>query len=242
MSEPRVSIVIPAYNEGEEIVKCLDRIVGAVTFPFEILVVFDRPDDTTAAPALRYAETDPRVLPLLNDIRPGPAAAILAGFRHARAPVVVVTMADGSDQPSQIEELARLVEDGAVVAAASRYMPGGRQVGGPRLKGLVSRTAGLSLHLLAGVGTHDPTNSFKAYSRAFVEAVGVDSDAGFEMGIEMVAKAKRRGERVAEIPTVWLDRTTGQSHFKVREWIPRYLHWYLVALLPFYGGKEPARS
>lgn len=242
MSEPRVSIVIPAYNEGEEIVKCLDRIVGAVTFPCEILVVYDRPDDTTAAPALRYGETDHRVRPLLNDIRPGPAAAILAGFKHARAPVVLVTMADGSDQPSQIEELTRLVEDGAVVAAASRYMPGGRQVGGPRLKGLVSRTAGLSLHLLAGVGTHDPTNSFKAYSRAFVEAVGVDSDAGFEMGIEMVAKAKRRGERVAEIPTVWLDRTTGQSHFKVRQWIPRYLHWYLVALLPFYGGKSPARS
>jgi len=235
-------VVIPAYNEGEEIVSCLDRIVGAVNFPCEVLVVYDRTDDTTAAPALRYAETDPRVRPLLNDIRPGPAAAILAGIRHARAPVVVVTMADGSDQPSQIEELTRLVEAGAVVAAASRYMRGGRQVGGPRLKGLVSRTAGLSLNLLARVGTHDPTNSFKAYSRAFVESVGVESDAGFEIGIEMVAKAKRRGERVAEIPTVWLDRTTGQSNFKVREWIPRYLHWYLFALLPFYGGRRPQRS
>ena len=129
-----------------------------------------------------------------------------------------------------------------MVAAASRYMRGGRQVGGPRLKGLVSRTAGLSLNLLARVGTHDATNSFKAYSRAFVESVGVESDAGFEIGIEMVAKARRRGERVAEIPTVWLDRTTGQSNFKVREWIPRYLHWYLFALLPFYGGKRHERN
>jgi glycosyltransferase involved in cell wall biosynthesis len=239
LSDPRVSVVIPAYNEGEEIVKCLDRIAGAVTFPCEVLVVYDRPDDTTAAPALRYSETDPRVRTVLNDIRPGPAAAIRAGIRNARAPVVVVTMADGSDQPSQIEELTRLVEEGAVVAAASRYMRGGRQVGGPRMKGIVSRTAGLSLHFLARVGTHDPTNSFKAYSRAFVEAVGVESDAGFEMGNEMVAKAKRRGERVAEIPTVWLDRTTGQSNFKVREWIPRYLHWYLFALLPFYGSRAP---
>jgi len=110
------------------------------------------------------------------------------------------------------------------------------------MKGMISRTAGLSLYLLARVGTHDPTNSFKAYSKAFVEAVGVDSDAGFEMGIEMVAKAKRRGDRVVEIPTVWLDRTSGQSNFKVREWIPRYLHWYLFALFPFYGGKSPRRS
>jgi hypothetical protein len=110
------------------------------------------------------------------------------------------------------------------------------------VKGLVSRTAGVSLQLLARVGTHDATNSFKAYSRAFVEAVGVESDAGFEIGIEMVAKAKRRGGRVVEIPTVWLDRTAGQSNFKVRQWIPRYLHWYLVALSPFYRGNRPPRS
>jgi glycosyltransferase involved in cell wall biosynthesis len=204
-----------------------------------VLVVYDRPDDTTAAPAQRYAEGDPRVRPLINQIRPGPAAAILSGIRQARAPVVVVTMADGSDEPAQIEELTQLVEGGAVVAAASRYMSGGRQVGGPFLKGLVSRTAGVSLYRLARVGTHDATNSFKAYSRAFLEEVGVESDAGFEMGIEMVAKARRRGEPVAEIPTVWLDRTSGQSNFKVRQWIPRYLHWYLVALLPFYRGRRP---
>ncbi|HVC22659.1 MAG TPA: glycosyltransferase [Candidatus Dormibacteraeota bacterium] len=242
MSDLRISIVIPAYNEGEEIIKCLDQILAAVTSPCELLVVFDRPEDTTADPARRYAEREPRIRPLLNDIRPGPAAAILAGIRQAQAPVVVVTMADGSDQPAQIEELAGLVEEGAVVAAASRYMRGGSQVGGPWLKGLVSRTAGVSLHLLARVGTHDPTNSFKAYSKAFIEEVGVESDAGFEMGIEMVAKAKRRHARVVEIPTVWLDRTVGQSNFKIRQWIPRYLRWYLFALLPFYGGKWPPRS
>jgi glycosyltransferase involved in cell wall biosynthesis len=242
LRELRVSVVIPAYNEGEEIVGCLDRILGAIASPCEVLVVFDRPDDTTAVPARRYAEHDPRVRPILNQIRPGPAAAILSGIRQARAPVVVVTMADGSDQPAQIEELTLLVEGGAVVAAASRYMRGGRQVGGPFLKGLVSRTAGVSLYLLARVGTHDATNSFKAYSKAFVEAVGVESDAGFEMGIEMVAKARRRRQRVTEIPTTWLDRTAGQSNFKMRQWIPRYLHWYLVALLPSGRGKRSQRS
>ena len=242
MSDPRVSIVIPAYNEGEAIISFLDQILDSVSIPCELLVVFDHPDDTTVAPAIKYAKGDPRIRPLLNDIRPGPATAILSGIRHARAPVVVVTMADGSDQPDQIEALTRLVEEGAVVAAASRYMRGGRQVGGPRIKGLVSRAAGLSLFTLARVGTHDPTNSFKAYSRAFVEEVGVESDAGFEMGIEMVAKAKVWGREVVEIPTVWLDRTVGQSNFKVREWIPRYLHWYLVALLTRYRGKRSYRS
>ena len=232
-------MVIPAYNEGLAITKCLDRILGAVAIPCEVLVVYDRPEDTTAAPAAAYAGRDSRVQPLLNDIQPGPAAAIRCGIQAARAQVVVVTMADGSDDASQIEALTELVEGGAVVAAASRYMAGGRQVGGPRLKGLVSRTAGLSLQALAGVGTHDPTNSFKAYSRSFLTEVGIESDAGFEIGIEMVAKARRRGARVAEIPTIWMDRTEGQSNFKVTEWIPRYLHWYLVALLPGYGKWRP---
>ena len=72
----------------------------------------------------------------------GPARAIRYGIDHARAPVVVVTMADGSDDPEQIDELCKLVERGVVVAAASRYMSGGQQIGGPLLKSLLSRLAG----------------------------------------------------------------------------------------------------
>lgn len=239
MTGPRVSVVIPAYNEGDEIVACLDRILDRVSIPCELLVVYDRPSDSTAEPAAEYAQRDSRVRPLLNDLAPGPAGAIRSGIMAARAPVVVVTMADGSDDPDQIEQLTTMVEQGAAVAAASRYMRGGRQLGGPRLKGLISRAAGLSLHALTGVGTHDATNSYKAYSKAFLDEVGIESDAGFEIGIEMVAKAHRRGLAVVEIPTTWRDRTQGQSNFKVREWIPRYLHWYLVALLPAYGSRRP---
>ncbi len=240
MSAVRFSVVIPAFNEGEEIVGCLDRLLANITQPCEVLVVYDRPSDTTAEPARRYAERDPRVRPLLNGIRPGPAAAIKFGIQEAGSPVVVVTMADGSDDAAQIERLAELVKGGAAVAAASRYMPGGRQLGGPRLKGALSRAAGLSLYVLGRVGTHDPTNSFKAYSRSFIDEVGIESDAGFEMGIEMVAKARRARRRVVEIPTVWRDRAVGQSNFKVRQWIPRYLRWYLVALLP--GRPRPPRT
>jgi dolichol-phosphate mannosyltransferase len=120
-----------------------------------------------------------------------------------------------------------------VVAAASRYTHGGQQVGGPAGKGLLSRVAGMSLFLLARVGTHDATNSFKAYDRDFVEQVGIESDAGFEMGLELVAKARRHRRPVAEIPTIWLDRGTGQSNFQLRAWIPRYLRWYAYA----FGGR-----
>jgi glycosyltransferase involved in cell wall biosynthesis len=160
MPEPRVSIVVTAYNEGEQIVTCLDRICEAVETPCEILVVFDAPDDTTVPWVEKYARDDDRVVPCLNTLGRGPAYAIRHGFAAARAPVVVVTMADLCDDPWQIDELTRLVERGVVIAAASRYMRGGRQIGGPFLKGTLSRVAGLSLFVLARVGTHDPTNSF----------------------------------------------------------------------------------
>ncbi len=229
---PRVSVVIPAHNEGERIVACLDRVFEAVTLPCEILVVYDAPDDTTVPYLEKYARDEPRLVPTLNRYGRGPADAMRFGVDQAEAAVVVVTMADGCDDPQQIDALARLVERGVVIAAASRYSRGGQQVGVPTLKRAMSKGAGLTLHWFARVGTHDATNSFKAYSKAFIQEVGIQADAGFEMGIELVAKARRLRRPVAELPTIWLDRTAGVSNFRVAAWLSRYLRWYFLAFGP----------
>ncbi|MGI9093673.1 MAG: glycosyltransferase family 2 protein [Mycobacteriales bacterium] len=226
---PRVSVVIPAYNEGAAVVACLDRILEGTTFEPEISVVVDSPDDPTVAVVERHAAEHPQVRILINTYGRGPANAIRYGIDHASAPVVVVTMADGSDDPRQIDDLTRLVERGVVVAAASRYAPGGQQIGGPLLKRLLSRAAGQSLHTLARVGTRDATNSFKAYDCDFVRRVGIESRHGFEIGLELTAKAKRLGLPVAEIPTIWLERNEGISNFRTWSWVPKYLHWYRFA-------------
>jgi glycosyltransferase involved in cell wall biosynthesis len=228
----RVSVVIPVYEEGEPVVVPLRRILAEVHLPAEFLVVHDTPDDVTVPHLRRLAQEDPRLRPVLNTYGRGPANAIRYGIEHAAAPVAVVTMADGCDDPRQIDELARLVDRGVVVAAASRYMPGGQQVGGPRLKRLLSRLAGRSLHLFAGVGTRDATNSFKAYQTGFVRQVGIQSRTGFEIGLELTAKATRLRLPVAEIPTIWLDRQLGDSHFDLGRFLPSYLRWYLYALAP----------
>jgi dolichol-phosphate mannosyltransferase len=229
---PMITVVVPVYNEGEAIVDFLDRVFEAVTTPCEVLVVYDDPDDATRQYLEKYAESDSRVRPMRNTYGRGPAHALRYGFDNATAEVVVVTMADGSDDPQQIDDLARLVRRGVVVAAASRYMQGGQQVGGPFLKSLLSRVAGLTLYWFARVGTHDATNSFKAYDRDFVREVGIDSDAGFALGVELVAKARRHRRPVAELPTIWLDRATGQSNFHLVAWLSRYLKWYRYAFGP----------
>jgi len=225
----RLSIVIPAYNEGEHIVPVLERLFEAVLLPCEVLVVVDDEADTTRPVVQLLAEREPRLHCLINTYGRGPANAIRYGIDHATTPVAVVTMADGCDDVRQIDDLVRLVERGVAVAAASRYMAGGQQVGGPLLKGMMSAGAGRSLRLLARVGTRDATNSFKAYSTAFVRAVGIDSRDGFEIGIELTAKAKRLRLPIAEVPTIWLDRHEGLSNFRVAAWLPKYLRWYRFA-------------
>ena len=217
------------HEEDSTVESSLDRIVESISVPFEILTVYDTEDDPTVPVLKKYSQSEDRVIPTLNTYGPGPANAIRFGMDQATADVIVVTMADGSDDPRQIEELTRLVERGVVVAAASRYSAGGQQVGGPALKAYLSRTAGWLLYRFAGIGTRDATNSFKAYSTAFVREVGLHSHTGFEIGLELTAKARRLRLAVAEIPTIWLERDTGVSNFKVAAWIPYYLGWFRFA-------------
>jgi hypothetical protein len=141
-------------------------------------------------------------------------------------------MADGSDDPKQIQNLVFLVERGVAIACASRYMPGGQAIGAPRFKSFLSKISGKSLQLIRNVGTHDATNSFKAYDKNFLNLVKIESKFGFEMGLELVGKAKRYNYPVAELPTIWVERKSGDSKFKLVKWIPKYLQWYFYALNP----------
>src|SRR5690606_1987752 len=90
---PRVSIIVPVYNEGDLVVPMLERILDSVRMDCEVLAVYDSVDDTTRPYLEKMAEDEPRLVPTLNTHRPGPAWALRFGFEHARADVVVVTMA-----------------------------------------------------------------------------------------------------------------------------------------------------
>ncbi|MEX2322697.1 MAG: glycosyltransferase family 2 protein [Acidimicrobiia bacterium] len=226
------SIVMPVYNEGDSIKLALDGVLSQVVGDVELLVVYDSPVDSTAEPAAAYARADPRVKPLLNTYGRGPANALRFGIDNAAGDAVVITMADGSDDARQINALASLVRSGFAVAAASRYSRGGRQTGGPFVKRTLSRIAGLSLYWLARVGTRDATNSFKGYARWYLDQIEIESTHGFEMGLELVAKARRWRLPIAEIPTSWEDRSAGESNFRLWAWMPRYLRWYVHAFGP----------
>jgi dolichol-phosphate mannosyltransferase len=223
---PEVSIVLPVYNEADNIVPTLEGIAEAVRTPHEVLVVHDFDGDTTV-PVVRALQ--PRMAGLRlhrNDLGPGVLNAMRAGMAEARGQYIIVSMADGSDDHHVVDDMVELARSGADVVAASRYMRGGAQIGGPRLKRLMSRAAGLSLHWLGGVATHDATNNFKLYSRRFIDSVTIESEGGFELALELTVKASLAGREVREVPAVWRDRSAGSSRFRMRAWLPRYLRWY----------------
>jgi glycosyltransferase involved in cell wall biosynthesis len=228
--DPIVSMVVPVYKEGAAVEPILRALDSAVKASHEILVVYDFDEDPTVPVIARLSRESASIRGHRNDLGRGVLNALKAGLAASRGRYIVVTMADGSDEPERIDEMVRLADNGADIVAASRYMRGGRQIGGPRLKGLLSRAAGLSLHYVGGVATHDPTNNFKLYARRFLDDVTIESNAGFELGLELTVKATITGRRLAEIPTTWRDRTSGASNFKLRQWLPHYLRWYLVAM------------
>ena len=224
-------MILPVYNEGEAVEPVLRALSASVRTPHELVVVYDFDGDTTVPVVARLADEIPGLRGLRNDLGRGVLNAMKAGIAGTTAPYVLISMADGSDEPHVVDPMVALARDGADVVSASRYMHGGHQVGGPPLKRLMSRTAGLTLHWFAGVPTHDPTNNFKLYSRRYLDTVTIESTAGFELGLELTVKATIAGRRIAEVPTTWRDRTAGQSNFKLCKWLPHYLHWYRVAFV-----------
>ena len=233
---PELSIVIPVYNEPDNIGPTLRRIADQVSTPHEILVVYDFDADTTVPVVLQLQAELPAVRLHRNEIGRGVLNAMKAGIEASAAPLVLITMADGSDEMDRVDEMVRLGHGGAAIVAGSRYMKGGAQVGGPLVKRVLSRFAGLSLHWVAGVQVHDPTNNFKLYRRDFLDSVTIESTGGFELALELTAKAARARHPMAEVPTTWRDRSAGESRFDLRAWLPKYLRWYFHALagrLPF---------
>jgi len=228
----KLAIIIPAYNEGDNIKALLDRIQRDIKIPVEVNVIYDFDEDTTLPVLAKIKGLYPfTVRAIKNAYGKGVLNAIKTGLRHAGQEAMLVVMADLSDSLEIADEMYRkITEEGCDIVFGSRYMKGGSQQGGPKLKGLLSRMAGLSLHWLTGIHTHDISNSFKMYRKSVIDTMEIESDGGFEIGMELTVKAFAAGYKIVEIPSSWKDRTTGESRFHLWKWLPKYLKWYGWAL------------
>jgi dolichol-phosphate mannosyltransferase len=224
-----LGIIIPVYNEGENIRKTIDSIEEKITTSHLIYIVYDFDEDNTIPIAKKFIKNGVDIQFVKNPIG-GAVNAIKVGFQAAKEDYLLVTMADLSDDYTVVDRMCQLMSEGYDIICGSRYMKGGRQIGGHLLKKTLSRMVGLSLRYVAGLPTHDATNSFKLYRKGIIDSIEVESDGGFEIGLEVVIKAHFSGFRVIEVPCIWKDRSKGKSRFKIIKWAPNYLRWYFYAL------------
>ena len=239
--EEVLGIIVPVYNEAGNIKATLTAIEAKVNVPHKIYIVYDFDEDNTLPAAKELFERGMPIKFLKNQSR-GVANAIKTGLREAPEEYLLVTMADLSDDYSVVDSMCKLMSEGYDVVCGSRYVKGGRQIGGPVLKKFLSRAAGISLKYLAGLPTHDVTNSFKLYRKSMVDSVNIESESGFEIGMEIVLKAYFSGFKVTEVPCTWTDRQEGKSRFKIFKWAPKYLRWYFLALKEAFLKQTVKRS
>jgi dolichol-phosphate mannosyltransferase len=224
-----LSIVIPVYNEKENILHTLKEINKYVKTPHEIIVVYDFDEDTTLE-VLKKVKQKNLILEK-NKIIKGPSGAIRTGIAKAKGQRVLVTMADLCDDLSQVEELLTLVPKHAGIGSPSRYSKGGKQQLKPSLKVWAPKTAGYLLKVVGGIPTHDPTNSYKLYSKKMLDNLELKSTISFSVTLEIVVKAHAQGYKIIEIPTVWRDRQHGKTNFKLGRSLVAYFPWFCYTLI-----------
>jgi dolichol-phosphate mannosyltransferase len=234
-ARPLLNIITPVYNEGDNFPTLYKAVKKNIKTPHKLVVVYDFDKDDTLPVAKKYAQKDKTVILYKNTIAPGALNALKSGFDYVKEGPVLIIMADLSDDLSMVDAMYEEYLRGAAVVVGSRYMKGGKQLGGPWLKRTLSRLAGVSLYWFRRVPTHDATNNFKLYDKALLDSISIESEGGFEVAMEITVKAFRQKRRIVELPTTWRDRTTGDANFQLWKWLPSYLRWYFYALGPRKG-------
>lgn len=216
-----VLVVIPTYNERDNIEPLLARLHAAVPRA-DALIVDDGSPDGTGEVADKLAADDSRIRVLHRTAKAGLGAAYLAGFAVAlqgEYGVVVEMDADGSHAPEDLPSLLAALSggpggpDGADVVLGSRYVPGGQVVNWPAYRNWISRTGNLYSRLALGVQIRDITGGYRAFRREVLEALTLDEveSQGYCFQIDLAWRALQAGFRVAEVPITFTERERGAS-------------------------------
>jgi len=222
----KLSVVVPAHNEQENIAEVIHKIEGFLKIEHELLVVNDHSTDKTPEIVLGLARQYPNLKLVSNPLEGGFANALRTGFSNVKTEVVIPVMADLCDDLATIEAMFEKINDGYDVVCGCRYTGKGARLGGSRVKGFLSRLGGRSIHYLSGIPTYDIANAFKMYRKKAIESIDIKAGS-FEVSMEMALKAYYAGFKITEVPTVWRERTKGKSNFKVFKLLPGYLKLYI---------------
>jgi len=230
----KLSVIIPAHNEAESIETTVSALAGTLDrqgIDYELLVVDDASGDGTSEAVESVAAEDSRIRCIRSHYQRGFGFAVRAGLERFEGDAVVITMADGSDDPEDVVRYHRLLEDGYDCAFGSRFIHGGRVTGYPFFKLVLNRLVNRGIRMLFRHGYDDTTNAFKAYRREVVSNIQPLLSNHFNLTVEMPLKAVVRGYSYGIVPVSWRNREAGNTKLSLREMGSRYLFIVLYVLL-----------
>lgn len=223
----KLSIVIPAYNEQENIENCLNELTETLVDKYqidcEILVVNDNSTDDTAGVVRRISESNPCVR-LIGRTPPGGfGRAIRSGLDAVTGDAVVIYMADLSDDPEDVVLYYRKLEEGYDCVFGSRFVQGSEVRDYPRVKLIINRIVNNCVRWMFWTRFNDLTNAFKAYRTSVIRECGPFRASHFNITLEMSLSVLCRNYNVTQVPIKWFGRTWGSSNLRLQEMGRRYL-------------------
>jgi dolichol-phosphate mannosyltransferase len=217
MAEWTLTMVLPTFNERDNIRPLIEGILGMARCPTQVLVVDDDSADGTWQVVAEMAEADPRVhLLRRTDVR-GLTSAIAAGIARADTVLVGWMDCDLSMPPERVADLVDAVARGADIAIGSRYVPGGRDEGHSWMGRAFSRAINLFAALLLGWQVRDYTSGFVVARKNVFDRISLRGDYG-EYCIDLLARAQWMGYRIAEVPYICQERRSGKSKTATSFW------------------------
>lgn len=222
-----ISIIIPVYNEKENIQEALKNMARTVKTPHEALVVYDFDKDNTVPVVKKFQNKYKNIRLIKNNLESGVINAIKSGLRESKTDTIVIMTSDRADDPGIIDKMWEKILGGYDIVCATRYSKGGKRLEQNSLKSFISRIVGISTPLILGIQTSDLTNGFKMYRKKVLNEIPIQSNGGWEFTMELVLKSHKKGYKITEVPAISRARIYGSSQFDFFHWLPKYLYWYV---------------
>tara|TARA_B100001093_G_scaffold263713_1_gene252125 strand:+ start:124 stop:909 length:786 start_codon:yes stop_codon:yes gene_type:complete len=242
----KLSVLIPAYNEADNLGATIRNIVEALEdagITHEVLVVNDNSTDGTEQQLAELETIFPTLRHFNNSPPNGFGLALQTGLKHFCGDAVVIVMADGSDDPHDVVAFWRKLAEGYDCVFGSRFMPGASVVDYPLHKKVLNRLANNFIRMIFRIGYNDVTNAFKCYRREVITGLQPILSHHFNLTVELPLKVIIRGFSYAVVPTHWYNRKFGISKLRIREMGSRYLFIVLYCLIELWlsGGDYRSR-
>ncbi|MBI5540681.1 MAG: glycosyltransferase family 2 protein [Bacteroidia bacterium] len=237
----KLSVLIPAYNEGESITETVDQLEIAfseVNIDHEIFIVNDNSNDNTLQVLENLSKKYSTVKYVTNTGANGFGYAVRYGLEHYTGDCVAIFMADLSDSPNDLIKFYNsMVEGNYDCVFGSRFIKGGKLIDYPFVKKRINRLANLIIRIVMRIKYNDTTNAFKLYKRHTIDGLKPFLSPHFNLTIELPLKAIIRGYSYNVLPNSWTNRKYGESKLKIREMGSRYFFILMYCFIEKYFSR-----